>query len=155
VALGDKLVVCVLAIAFHPCESPRHAVIQFLNTLARASQRSVLVRIRREGKRWMYQRQEHEQSDGRLNRPKDAIRPSGLWILAKLATASEHYDAAKEAHIIYVYSQSPHSATQGDGSDYRTVVCGRFQTNILGERPKSFAATRIHAGMNPVARITR
>jgi len=32
----------------------------------------------------MHKRQQYEQSDGRLSRPKDAIRPSGLWILAKL-----------------------------------------------------------------------
>src|SRR5882757_9955873 len=103
VSLGDKLV--------------GRAVIQFFNTLARARQRSVLVRIRREGPRWMHKRQQYEQSDGRLSRPKDAIRPSGLWILAKLATAREHYYAANEVHIIYVYRQSSYNATRGDGCD--------------------------------------
>ena len=57
--------------------------------------------------------EQHEQKDGRLNRPKDAIRLSDLWIPDRLAAAREHYDAAKEGHI-YVYSQSPYSAIQGD-----------------------------------------
>jgi hypothetical protein len=57
----------------------------------------------------VYHRQQHQQSDGRLNRPKGAIRPSGFWISAKLAAAREHYDAVQEGHS-YVYSQSPHSA---------------------------------------------
>src|SRR2546429_3865522 len=34
----------------------------------------------RSGPRWMHQREQHEQSDGPLNRPKDAVRPSGRWI---------------------------------------------------------------------------
>src|SRR5216684_8602473 len=111
--LGDELVVRALAIGFYARESPGRAIVQFFDTLARASERCVLVRIRREGPRWIHQRQQHEQSDGRLNRTKDAIGPSGLWILAKLAGAREHYDAAKEGHILYVYRQSSYSATQG------------------------------------------
>jgi hypothetical protein len=47
-----------------------------------------------------------------LNRPKGAIRTSGLWIPAKLAAAREHYDAVQEGHS-YVYSQSPNSAHPG------------------------------------------
>src|SRR5215471_4728023 len=78
VSFADKLVARALAIAFHPCESPGQAVVQFLNTLARASQHGLEVRIRREGLRRMHQRQQHYQSDGRLNRPKGAIRPPGL-----------------------------------------------------------------------------
>src|ERR1700719_689155 len=105
VSLGDKLVVGALAIAFHMRESPGQALIQFLNTLARASQRSILVRIGREGPRWMHQRHQHQQCDGRLNRGKSAIRPSGPWIPAELAAARELYEAAQEGHI-YVYSQS-------------------------------------------------
>src|SRR5256884_1579886 len=53
----------------------------------------------RSGPRWMHQREQHEQSDGPLNRPKDAVRPSGRWIPAKLAAEREHYDAAQEGHI--------------------------------------------------------
>src|ERR1700681_132749 len=105
VSLGDKLVVGALAIAFHMRESPGHAVIQFLNTLTRASQSSVLVRIGRGCWRWMHKRHQHQQCDGRLNRRKSAIRPSGPWIPAELAAARELYEAAQEGHI-YVYSQS-------------------------------------------------
>src|SRR5258708_39546255 len=97
-SLADKLVARALAIAFHPREPASRAVVQFLNTLARAGQHSLQVRIRREGPRWMHQRQQHQQSDGRLNRSIGTIRPSGLWISAKLAAAREHYDAAQEGH---------------------------------------------------------
>src|SRR5580704_5740348 len=101
-SLGDKLVARALAVAFHPCESPGRSVVQFLNTLARTSQHSLKVRIRREGR--MHHRQQHQRCDGRLNRPKGAIRPHSLWIPAKLAAAREHYDRAQEGHS-YVYSQ--------------------------------------------------
>jgi hypothetical protein len=47
----------------------------------------------------MHQREQHEQSDGSLNRPKGAIRPSDRWMPAELAAARKHYDAAQEGHI--------------------------------------------------------
>jgi hypothetical protein len=69
-----------------------------------------------------------------LNRPKGAIRPSGLRIPAKLAAAREHYDAAPEGHG-YVYSQSPYSAHPGR----RVVIlelwyAAHFRTHTLGDR---------------------
>src|SRR5579859_6571664 len=47
----------------------------------------------------MHQREQQEQSDGPLNRPKDAIHPSGRWIAAKPAAARKHRDAEQEGHI--------------------------------------------------------
>lgn len=102
--LGGKLVACALLVAFYACESPSQAVVQFLNTLSGTSQNRLQVRIRREDPRWMHQRRQHKQSDARLNRLEGAIRPSGLWILAKLAAASEHYGGTREDHS-YVYRQ--------------------------------------------------
>ena len=98
-SFGGKLVVRALAAAVHPDEPSARAVVYFLDTLARAGQRSVLIRIRRRSPRWINQREQHEQSDGPSNRPKGPIRPSGRWIPAKLAAAREHYDAAQESHI--------------------------------------------------------
>src|SRR5260221_2792025 len=144
--LGDELVVRALAIGFYARESPGRAVVQFFNALARACQRSVLVGIRCEGARWMHQRQQREQSDGRLDRPKDTIRPSDVWIIGKLAAVRERYEATKEGHIIYVYRQSSYRASQGDGCD-----SGKCVEAI---RAGISRAIRRHCGCHRAARIT-